>query len=145
MVEPMGLRVLIVLLLVLISPLSVWPSAAKVRVALAGEPTGVRLIMMEEAGCTWCERWLAEIGEIYHLTPEGRRAPLRRIDVHEPIPVDLAHLRLAYFTPTFVLVNDGQEIGRIKGYPGEDLFWMLLGELLNKLEPSGPIEAEAGR
>lgn len=141
----MVLRALLVFLLVLISPFSMWPSAAKGRAALAGGTTGVQLVMMEEAGCAWCERWLAEIGEIYYLTPEGRRAPLRRIDVHEPLPVDLAHLRLAYFTPTFVLVNDGQEIGRIKGYPGEDLFWMLFGELLNQLEPSAPIEAEARR
>ena len=34
------------------------------------------------------------------------------------------------FTPTFVLVDDGREIGRIEGYPGEDFFWGLLERLL---------------
>jgi hypothetical protein len=34
------------------------------------------------------------------------------------------------FTPTFVLVDEGREIGRIEGYPGEDFFWGLLERLL---------------
>ena len=34
------------------------------------------------------------------------------------------------FTPTFILVNDGAELGRIEGYLGEDFFWALLGMLL---------------
>jgi hypothetical protein len=34
------------------------------------------------------------------------------------------------FTPTFVLVADGREVGRITGYPGEDFFWGLLQRLI---------------
>jgi hypothetical protein len=34
------------------------------------------------------------------------------------------------FTPTFVLVQDGRELGRIEGYPGEDFFWGLLERLM---------------
>jgi hypothetical protein len=34
------------------------------------------------------------------------------------------------FTPTFVLVEDGTEAGRIEGYPGEDFFWPLLAKLI---------------
>jgi hypothetical protein len=34
------------------------------------------------------------------------------------------------FTPTFVLINNGQEQARIEGYPGEDFFWPLLTRLL---------------
>jgi hypothetical protein len=33
-----------------------------------------------------------------------------------------------------VLVDGGREIGRIRGYPGEDHFWGLLGALLKKLD-----------
>lgn len=105
--------------------------------------TGVQLVMMEEAGCSWCEKWQAEIGVFYHRTREGRIAPLRRIDVHDPVPADLKFLKPAYFTPTFVLVAQGREIGRIQGYPGEDFFWSLLGDLIEKLPPAGNFEAEA--
>jgi hypothetical protein len=33
-----------------------------------------------------------------------------------------------------VLVHDGREVGRIRGYPGEDHFWGLLGELFARLD-----------
>lgn len=39
--------------------------------------------------------------------------------------------------PLFVLVNSGREIGRIRGYPGEDNFWGLLGVLIKKLNEPG--------
>ena len=34
------------------------------------------------------------------------------------------------YTPTFVLVEDGQERARIEGYPGEFFFWPRLENLL---------------
>jgi hypothetical protein len=99
------------------------------------------LVMMEEDGCSWCQRWHEEIGVVYGRTPEGQLAPLRIVDVHAPVPTDLDFLKPAYFTPTFILVSDGTEIGRIQGYPGEDFFWALLGQLLAKL-PSEALKAE---
>ncbi len=36
------------------------------------------------------------------------------------------------FTPTFVLVENGVELARIEGYPGEDFFWGLLGMILKQ-------------
>ncbi len=110
----------------------------------AARHTATELVMMEEDGCSWCERWREEIGVVYNKTPEGRTAPLRIVDVHAPMPEDLQFLNAAYFTPTFILVSDGREIGRIQGYPGEDFFWALLGQLLAKL-PTGAIKAETIR
>ncbi len=91
------------------------------------------LVMIEEIGCWWCEKWDEEIGVMYHKTPEGRRAPLRRVDMHGPLPADLAFLNKGRYTPTFVLVDGGREIGRIRGYPGDDFFWGLLGQMLERL------------
>lgn len=90
----------------------------------------LQLVMMEEAGCIWCARWNAEVAPEYPITPEGLAAPLRRIDINQPVPEDLALNGRAIYTPTFILVSDGVEIGRIEGYPGEDFFWGLLGRLL---------------
>ncbi|WP_170474520.1 hypothetical protein [Ruegeria arenilitoris] len=88
------------------------------------------LLMAEEEGCMWCERWDSEISQIYPKTPEGKVAPLRRIDIHRSTPDDIVLEKPLFYTPTFVLLEDGQEIGRIEGYPGEDFFWGLLGVLL---------------
>ena len=90
--------------------------------------------MFESDTCEWCDAWHAEIGPIYPKTGEGRRAPLRTVDIHDPRPSDLDHIEGVRFTPTFVLIDDdGREVGRINGYPGEDFFWGLLSELIAKL------------
>ena len=89
------------------------------------------LIMVEEPGCMWCARWEAELGDIYPRTPEGKAAPLRKMEIAETRgDTDVTFARPVLFTPTFVLVEDGQELARIEGYPGEDFFWGLLGGLL---------------
>ncbi len=88
------------------------------------------LVMVEEAGCVWCARWNADVAPIYPKTPEGRFAPLRRIDKNATVPADLTLNTRAIFTPTFILIEAGNEVGRIEGYPGEDFFWGLLEQVL---------------
>ncbi len=99
---------------------------------LPSRAESAELVMFESANCEWCEAWHAKIGPIYPKTPEGRYAPLRRIDIADDLPKDLAQLRPASFTPTFVIMKNGKEIARILGYPGEDFFWGLLEEALKK-------------
>jgi thioredoxin-related protein len=94
------------------------------------------LVMFERAGCAWCEAFDREIAPIYGKTEEGLRAPLRRVDTARPVPPDLAFIETERLTPLFVLVDRGREIGRIRGYPGEDFFWGLLGALVKKLDAS---------
>ena len=89
-----------------------------------------QLVMVEEKGCIWCARWNEEIAPIYPKTSEGKAAPLRRIDIHAPRPDDVDFARSLHFTPTFVLVVDGQEGSRLEGYPGEDFFWGVLEKML---------------
>jgi hypothetical protein len=95
------------------------------------------LVMFEQAGCAWCEAFDREIAPIYGKTEEGKRAPLRRVDIAQNLPADLAFLDVERLAPLFVLVDRGHEIGRIRGYPGEDHFWGLLGVLMKKLDASG--------
>lgn len=90
----------------------------------------VTLYMVEQPGCIYCARWNAEVGDAYHLTAEGRAAPLKRIELRAPLPEGIDFARKAVFTPTFILVQDGQELDRIEGYPGEDFFYGLLAVML---------------
>lgn len=90
------------------------------------------LLMAEEHGCVWCERWNKEISAIYPKTPEGQAAPLVRYDLHGEQPENVNFARRVHFTPTFILVEDGVEVGRIEGYPGEDFFWGLLSIMLEE-------------
>lgn len=92
------------------------------------------LIMFEEPGCAWCAAWQEQIGGVYARTEEGHRAPLRRVDKTAERPADLGAIQGIAFTPTFVLMEDGREVGRIVGYPGENFFWPMLQDLLARLK-----------
>ncbi len=104
-----------------------------VLLALAGPAAAAELVMVEEAGCPWCARWDAEIAHAYPRTDEGRTAPLRRIELNGPRPEDIAFDAPLRVTPTFVLVDEGEEVARIEGYPGDEFFWHLLRQMLDKL------------
>lgn len=97
--------------------------------ATAAEPF---LVMVEQPGCVYCQRWDAEIGPAYPKTDEGKFAPLIRADLREGPPDGITYARHVLFTPTFVLIENGQEKARMEGYPGEDFFWPLLTKLLSE-------------
>jgi thioredoxin-related protein len=89
------------------------------------------LVMVEQRGCLYCKMWHDQVGpDEYSRTAEGAFAPLRRIDLHAPYPPDLTFAAPLRITPTFVLVENGAELARMEGYPGEDFFWGLLGMML---------------
>ena len=96
----------------------------------AGAATAAELVMVEQAGCPYCTRWNRDLADIYPKTPEGKFAPLVRTDISAPEPQGVTFDRKVVFTPTFVLIEDGKELGRIEGYPGQDFFWGLLEMLL---------------
>ncbi len=88
------------------------------------------LVMFTRDGCPWCARFEREVAPAYHLTQEGLKAPLRRVELRaggSNLP-GLAEPVIA--APTFVLFEDGRETGRITGYQGDDAFWGLLGKML---------------
>jgi len=96
----------------------------------------LELVMFESRGCAYCRQWHEEVGDAYPRTAEGKAAPLRRVDLADPRPQDLSAIGGIVFTPTFVLLgDDGREVGRIQGYPGEDFFWPLLADLIGKARP----------
>ncbi len=71
---------------------------------------------------------------------EGKRAPLRHIDKHAKLPPLFKVTRGFFYTPTFILLVDGTEKGRIEGYPGEDFFWGgLLAQLISSVDKSASV------
>lgn len=103
--------------------------------AFAEEPAeGIELLMFQQPGCLYCAQWNEEIAPIYGRTSEGQAAPLRRVELNEPLPEGIEIDRPVSFTPTFVLVLDGVEQDRIEGYPGEDFFWPLLQRMIDGVE-----------
>lgn len=88
------------------------------------------LMMAEKEGCFWCIRWHQEVGPIYPKTDEGRAVPLLRHDLAGPLPDGIELNSRVRFTPTFILLENGHEVARIEGYPGDMFFWALLNDML---------------
>lgn len=98
-------------------------------VPAAGPASARELLMFERKGCAYCLKFAREVAPIYGKTDEGRRAPLKRVDLSDGLPGDVALASPVRFTPTFVLVDEGREVGRITGYASDEAFWGLLGSM----------------
>ncbi len=114
-------------------PAAFLTASALLLLTLVSPTQAAELLMFHEEGCPYCEAWEREIGDVYPLTSEAERAPLRRVDLHGPPPGDVSLEGEIRYTPTFVLVADGAEVDRIIGYSSEEAFWGLLGEMLERL------------
>lgn len=130
---------------------------AALMLAATGAAAGqFQLLMFERDGCSYCLLWNEQIGPAYPRTAQGRAAPLERLDVKAPLPEGVTLTgRPPAFTPTFVLLDDGTEVGRIEGYAGDEFFWVLLDRMLDRAgwtetdqpagpAPTGPVPAAAG-
>jgi hypothetical protein len=102
-----------------------------------GLSTAAELVVLQQPGCAWCARFEAEIAPAWPKTPEGALAPLRRVDITEAWPEDLADISKERFTPTFILMDEGREVARLRGYVGDEFFWYRIGELVALLEDDG--------
>ncbi len=96
----------------------------------------LQLLMFEQAGCIYCEQWHADVGPEYALTSEGKAAPLLQVQMRAPLPEGITIVSPPVFTPTFILLENGLEVSRIEGYPGEDFFWGLLSAMIKDAAPS---------
>jgi len=118
---------------------------ATILALLLVPPAGAaELVMFEQKGCVWCQRFDRDIAPAYDKTAEGQRAPLRRVDTAGPVPQDLGFIKHERFTPVFVLIDQGREFGRIRGYPGDIFFWGLLANLIERLDRGEPTPANVG-
>jgi hypothetical protein len=100
---------------------------------LAGAACAAELVMFRRDGCPWCALWDREVGPVYGKTDIGRRVPLRMVDLGRERAAGVRIRQPVRYTPTFVLVDNGIEVGRIEGYPGEAFFWGLLERLVEQL------------
>jgi thioredoxin-related protein len=92
------------------------------------------LVMFEQGGCVWCARWDRDVGPVYDKTAEAKVLPLRRVDIGQQSAAGVTLAAPVIYTPTFVVVDNGREIGRITGFINDDAFWGLLDTLVVKLE-----------
>ena len=83
--------------------------------------------MIGDTGCPYCARFEREVAPGYRASDDGKLVPLVRRDRHD---ADIAFIPKVVYSPTFVMLIRGREIGRIVGYGGADIFWMQVAGLI---------------
>ena len=117
----------VVAALILVAFAAVAPLAVQ---AVSGERSaGVSLIMVDDPACRFCQTWNEAVGAGYAKSPEGAAAPLKRVPRGAP---ELQGLAPVIYTPTFIVMDDGQELGRISGYSGPSYFYSDLRDILTR-------------
>ena len=104
---------------------------AVIMIATAQASAAYELIMVEQQGCHYCERWKEEIGPIYPKTDVGMFAPIRLVDITK-VDSTPEIAAAVVFTPTFIITDGKREITRMEGYMSEDFFWGVLEMILER-------------
>ena len=91
-----------------------------------------KLLMITADYCVYWQIWEKEIGEIYPKTDIAKSFPLERIELDEHSIRNNTDNNEKKITPTFVFFKEKEEIGRIIGYSGAEMFWWQVDEILDR-------------
>lgn len=112
-------------------------TGAATRAALdvdAATPSGrLQLIVMEAPGCIYCGVFRRDVLPSFAASERGKELSVRFLDVNDLERANLTLETSIDIVPTFVLVQDLREVGRIPGYVGPAAFFQSISHLLSAL------------
>ena len=98
--------------------------AALSHIAIAS----TRLVMVTSDHCPFCQAWERDIGVLYEKSPYAPSLPLKRVDIGSAMPEGVSLQSPVLGTPTFLIIHNGQEIDRQRGYDNAEMFWWWLSD-----------------
>jgi hypothetical protein len=101
-------------------------------------PSAIELVVIEARGCPMCQLFRDEIAPIYRGTARAERAPLRFVDVAHADLETMGLTAPVEIIPTVVLMRDGNEVDRLVGYTGPEIFMRAVGVMLGESPRSVP-------
>ena len=90
------------------------------------------LIMVTDKNCPYCQAWEREVGSVYPNTTLSIEYRLVRVELKRPLSKFNSLTKSVHGTPTFILINNGLEIGRIEGFSDAEMFWWLLDDIVDQ-------------
>ena len=97
----------------------------------AEQARSLELVFITSEHCPFCKAWERDVGQIYDSTPYALKARLRRVDLGDVVSALPAGAVKVFGTPTFLIVENNTEIGRIEGYQSSEMFFWALSEYIN--------------
>ncbi len=99
----------------------------------ASEKNGLfRLVYVFSDQCVFCKAWERDVERLYGDTEYAKRAPLFKIDISLFSKHFTDVTPKVSGTPTFILMNENDEVGRIVGYKNRDMFFWALSEYISQ-------------
>ena len=90
----------------------------------------LELVVIEADGCIFCEIFRSDVLPAYEASEHGKQMPVKFVDIND---MDTTHLEFkgaVDIVPTFIVVKDRREVGRISGYVGSENFFHSINYLL---------------
>jgi thioredoxin-related protein len=121
---------LVFILLILVAPLSsgragIDPDAPVPQLG------NLQLVVMEAEGCIYCTVFRRDVLPSYEESERGKDMPVRFVDVNDVVKSGIELVQPIDILPTFVVVKDNREVGRIPGYVGPEDFFHSINYLLS--------------
>jgi hypothetical protein len=92
--------------------------------------SAAQLVYVEWMDCGYCKIFNRQMAWAYTSSAIGKKVPLRRLDILRRWPADLKQVNRPSYTPVFILVENGREVGRFDGYTSPQGFKQNLQRLL---------------
>lgn len=93
--------------------------------------SNMQLIVMEAPGCIYCNLFRRDVLPSYQTSERGKDMPVRFLDVNDVPKTGIELQSPIDILPTFVIVKDNRELGRIPGYMGPEDFFHSINYLLS--------------
>ena len=123
------------------SSILVWLGVAATSVALSGlasAESDAVLVYIYSPSCGACQQFDREVGPIYPKTTEAQTLPMQKIryEAWRDGTAPFAHCAVSPVlgTPTFIQMRGCEELDRVTGYSDQELFWLALRRMLNRLD-----------
>lgn len=91
----------------------------------------LQLVVMEAEGCIYCSIFRRDVLPSYEISERGKDMPVRFVDVNDVPKTGIELQSPIDILPTFVIVKDNHEIGRVPGYMGPEDFFHAINYLLS--------------
>jgi thioredoxin-related protein len=90
----------------------------------------LELVVIEADGCIFCEVFRSDVLPSYEASEQGKQMPVQFVDIND---MDATHFEFkgaVDIVPTFIVVKNRREVGRISGYVGPENFFHSINYLL---------------
>lgn len=91
----------------------------------------VEIVVMEAPGCIYCTLFRRDVLPAYQASAQAKDVPIRFIDINDEAAGAVGLEQPVDIVPTFVVLKNNKEIGRIPGYTGPEAFFHTVNYLIS--------------